>query len=125
MITNRLTGAQETLASTGGSSQWQVSGGVIYDGGISELSPFTNYRQLKIGVTSATVQLSLSNLTTFSNDGDLPFVFLFFHATIHLSIFCINASLFYEFVKINNSYSIFPFLKVGKIYFLDQINDND
>jgi len=77
MITNRLTGVQETLVFTGGSSQWQVSGGTIYDGGISELSPFTNYRQLKIGVTSATVELSLDNLTTFDNDGDLPFVFLF------------------------------------------------
>lgn len=77
MITNRLTGVQETLASTGGSLQWQVSGGTIYDGGISELSPFTNYRQLKIGVTTTTVELSLDNLTTFINDGDLPFVFLF------------------------------------------------
>lgn len=77
MITNRLTGVQETLASTGSSLQWQVSGGTIYDGGISELSPFTNYRQLKIGVTTTSVELSLDNLTTFSNDGDLPFVFLF------------------------------------------------
>jgi len=77
MITNRLTGVQETLTSTGGSLQWQVSGGTIYDGGISELSPFTNYRQLKIGVTSATVELSLDNLITFENDGGLPFTFLF------------------------------------------------
>lgn len=77
MITNRLTGAQETLTSTGGSSQWQVSGGVIYDGGISELAPFTHFRQSKIAVSGTSVELSLDNLTTFSGDGDLPFVFLF------------------------------------------------
>jgi hypothetical protein len=77
MITNRLTGVQETLASTGGALQWQISGGTIYDGGISELSPFTHYRQLKIGVSTTAVELSLDNLTTFINDGDVPFVFLF------------------------------------------------
>lgn len=77
MISNRLTGAQETLISTGGTSQWQISGGVIYDGGISELSPFTHYRQAKIGVTSSSFQLSLNNLTTYEVDGGLPFTFLF------------------------------------------------
>ena len=77
MITNRLTGVQETLTSTGGSLQWQVSGGTIYDGGISELSPFTNYRQLKLGVTTTAVTLTLSNLVTFNVDGGLPFTFLF------------------------------------------------
>jgi len=77
MITNRLTGVQETLTSTGGSLQWQVSGGTIYDGGISELSPFTNYRQLKIGVTTTAATLTLSNITTFAVDGGLPFTFLF------------------------------------------------
>ena len=77
MITNRLTGVQETLTFTGGSLQWQVSGGTIYDGGISELAPFTNYRQLKIDVSASTVELSLNDLTTFDIDGELPFVFLF------------------------------------------------
>ena len=77
MISNRLTGVQETLASTGSALQWQISGGTIYDGGISELSPFTHYRQLKIGVSTTSVELSLDNLTTFITDGDLPFVFLF------------------------------------------------
>lgn len=77
MISNRLTGVQETLASTGSALQWQISGGTIYDGGISELSPFTHYRQLKIGVSTTSVELSLDNITTFITDGDLPFVFLF------------------------------------------------
>jgi hypothetical protein len=77
MISNRLTGAQETLASTGASSQWQISGGTIYDGGISELAPFTHYRQSKISVSGSSIQLSLSNLTTLQFDGGLPFTFLF------------------------------------------------
>jgi hypothetical protein len=77
MIYNRLTGAQETLLYAGGTSQWNISGATLSDGGISELSPFTHYRQFKINPVSSSFELSLSNLTTLENDGGLPFTFLF------------------------------------------------
>jgi hypothetical protein len=77
MIVNRLTGAQETLSATGGLLQWQISGGTISDGGISELAPFTHYRQMKIEATSSVVELSLSSLVTDIDDGGYPFTFVF------------------------------------------------
>jgi hypothetical protein len=77
MIVNRLTGEQETLFATGGLLQWQISGGTISDGGISELAPFTHYRQMKIEATSSVVELSLSNLVTDVDDGGYPFTFVF------------------------------------------------